>query len=320
MMSDTGFTFADAASIVQSQQKDQQIETLLIQKINNILQAVKGQLFVNLYPKQIATVAKLIYLLLTIYKNERTLGQEYVDLMFIDKNGKTLTKRGQRLGYALSLCFGPYLAMGIFKKLRRWMGQGGDNDEEEDNTSQRLSKLMDLGLNLHLMMFYFKGTYYDIWKRLFGLRYMITHRVDDNERRFRENNTKTYKMLGYILLFQTLTQGIPLIKNQVQTIMKSPRQNTRGHGSHASISSLVLTKVPEKTEIKHVTLEDPDVLPFIPKQSRNCTLCLSPMTDPSCSPCGHIYCWDCLMNWCNERPECPLCRQKCHPQQIQPLI
>ena len=25
-------------------------------------------------------------------------------------------------------------------------------------------------------------------------------------------------------------------------------------------------------------------------------------------PCGHVFCWRCIADWHNQKPECPLCR------------
>ncbi|KAI9561213.1 hypothetical protein GHT06_012169 [Daphnia sinensis] len=40
-----------------------------------------------------------------------------------------------------------------------------------------------------------------------------------------------------------------------------------------------------------------------------CAICLSPQADRSRPRCGHVFCFDCLKEWCRVKLECPTCRQ-----------
>lgn len=41
-----------------------------------------------------------------------------------------------------------------------------------------------------------------------------------------------------------------------------------------------------------------------------CPICLTgPQSNKSRPPCGHVFCYDCLVKWCNEKPICPVCKQ-----------
>ena len=266
---------------------------------------MKGQLYVNERPREISIAVKLLYLSLTTLIGNKTLGEEYVDLIYVNKKGNRLVQRYRKLLFILSYTLGPYLASRL---LKRW-NKEATNIEEDTNKHFSWKDISNTLLNIHLIIFYFKGAYYDVSKRVFGMRYAIGHKVEDEEGKFRKSSSDRYKILGYFLLAQGVFKGFPLALQQFKHLLGVTSNSLTGKPSGEDEKAAHELGV--NGEIKGI--------PFIPPSSRKCILCLSEMMDPSCAPCGHLFCWSCIMNWCKEREECPLCRQRCLRQQILPL-
>lgn len=42
-------------------------------------------------------------------------------------------------------------------------------------------------------------------------------------------------------------------------------------------------------------------------ETAECVICMSAFKSPTCCPCGHIFCWECILK-CNQNI-CPICRK-----------
>lgn len=49
-------------------------------------------------------------------------------------------------------------------------------------------------------------------------------------------------------------------------------------------------------------------------QSLQCDICYDNMLEPTRTPCGHVYCSECLLTWLHENNTCPTCRTKLFEQ------
>merc|ERR1712039_773817 len=56
-----------------------------------------------------------------------------------------------------------------------------------------------------------------------------------------------------------------------------------------------------------------------PERLPICNICFCPAECCTATPCGHLFCWDCIGGWCAIKASCPLCRSACLPRQLLPL-
>lgn len=305
---------------MRANQKDSYFTSSLRSQLQEVLQASKGQKLVNSHPEEITVFAKALYYVITTVVGARTLGEEYVDIMYVTRLGKRLPKVVPRLLFATSFVVLPYF---VTRFVRKWKSK--NEDEKKSWLGKLLTSyptLLDTILNLHIALFYFEGLFYSISKRVFGLRYAFGHNKDANKLQ----RTGNYSVLGGIIMLQFAVKLLLKLKlhsddrgRSDQEKALSEKQN-RSHSTFYRLSQLqgLQELISEKLKL-NIDLSDPNQLPYIPSASRSCMLCLSPMVNPSAANCGHMFCWECIVDWVREHPECPLCRQVCLEQNLLPL-
>lgn len=297
-------------------------------QIHDVLHILKGQKFVNSYGNEISVGVKGLYLMLTTLLGARTLGEEYIDVMYVSRSGKRLPKLLPKIGFIFSYAVLPYL---ITRVIRHYKPK--DEDEMKNVDSKKrifyeflssYNKVLDTLMNLHIALFYFQGEFYSLSKRIFGLRYVFGHNKDPKKLQ----RTGNYSLLGGIILLEFVFKSLIRFK----TYQDSKSKVTEETVAEEKTESLRISKVDqlsqlnkkfsENPKLNHrvtIDLSDPKELPYLPEASRSCMLCLSPMVNPSAANCGHMFCWECIVDWVRERPECPLCRLQCHEQNLLPL-
>ncbi|KAL8937942.1 MAG: hypothetical protein Q9216_004162 [Gyalolechia sp. 2 TL-2023] len=341
------YPFATSPDIIRSNQKDTFFTARLTADLSAILRRLYGQRFTQAHASELASCSELLYLGLTTFIGNRTLGEEYCDIVQVQGEDGRLPHVGRRAGYILGCVVLPYVLskalpalrmrvrLKLEARLRRRERKGEREGWAANYALENLGTITSPSLvyAATLAVFYFSGSYYHLSKRVFGLRYIFTKRLGEGEQRV------GYEVLGVLLVLQMIVQGWTHIR---ETAAKMGDETTGGRetkeldhkhqanevqnvkdaaGAHISKSRLELTThTPQLGEEPRYDLKDKTVMGWIQgKQLRKCTLCLEEMKDPCATTCGHVFCWTCIQDWIKEKPECPLCRQNVLGQHVLPL-
>lgn len=353
------YPFAAAPDIIRSHQKDAYFQGVLLEQVSSLLRKVKGARYAHNYTSEARTFSDILYLGLTTFIGNRTLGEEYCDIVQIEDETLQLPSVVRRGGYILSTILLPYSLNRVLPAFRRRIRAkleanlrraAANRKQKHPSAASKFQSYILSNLDtitspsplyaVSLATFYFTGAYYHLGKRLWGLRYIFTRRVEPSDQRV------GYEVLGVLLVLQMAVQGYLHLQQHVtvanaatlaggSAVLGNGVEVSLNPNEYSSNNALLFESGPAQSQTSPEKLQkmtntpalsgprydlaDEETMAWIADRNRKCTLCLEEMKDPSVTTCGHVFCWTCIGDWCREKPECPLCRQQSLVQHILPL-
>ncbi|KAH8349976.1 hypothetical protein KR084_010706 [Drosophila pseudotakahashii] len=283
--------------IVRSVQKDARYTNELAEDFSDVLRLTGPRNWIK-YNQMCRLLAELSYHGFAAANSLQTLGEEYTGIIQVDGNYKQIPSRLLQL-IAIVLEFG---GDSFFQRLLQKLDTYVANHEEIRAEAkpqlkkiiQRLRHSPSYVKALHKSLFYLDASKYQLSKRTTGINYvLIRHWLQP------EFSLYGYKILGVITFLQV---SVSLAISGWDAWREHKRQQLE------QIRQVGKKFLQQGSSEKDV---DPD--------APQCILCLEPRSNSSLTPCGHIFCWSCLLEWLEERDECPLCRESLKKSQVIPL-
>ncbi|VDK60268.1 unnamed protein product [Anisakis simplex] len=311
---------AEISEILRAEKRDDEHLARLEANFSKLLKDLVGvHSWIRFY-RYIPVFVKTLYYACTTLSGVQTLGEEYLALLQVSSSGGKVAVSSlyKRFVFVFLNIFAPILLEILLRKLDQHINQIDTNKffgvplRGNQKARQTFTKIFDWirlkgipsAYRLHIAIFYLYGSYYSLSKRFSGISYLSLRP---------QTNLQASRLLKFIAYLTVLQFSIAV----VSWIYENFFCQLLEHDKRVDIDSENDSELIELGESEQSTSE---LTRF------SCGICQSTHY-PSCLPCGHLYCWYCIIQHAHEcsliqerQPYCPHCRSSFEASRVVPLL